>query len=289
MTALGQPAVPSRSGCGRPYQTFSIDFPQAQRIPRHRPRSRCSGTAYELYRRDDLLSDLVAHFRRQADAATSPVEANYPRLALSSILWWSDDKDEAIAELTRVVEASRPESDLRLDLAELMEQQADYCGIAGDASTPSSRWTTSSLRRREELALRVAVRTGQHRPRPPGGRAALRPPARHRHPDQPVRPDAPARAARAGRGPAGPSPPTCRQQGVGPGRPDDSSTSGRTRLDQAVQVAMQILRTTTGDARHPSRSSPRRGRPDLTCGRPPPASWPDPAGWPSSSIGPTRS
>ena len=56
-------------------------------------RSRCLRTAYELYKRDDLLSDLVAHFRRQADAA-SPARPRriYPRLALSSILWWSDDE-----------------------------------------------------------------------------------------------------------------------------------------------------------------------------------------------------
>ena len=82
-------------------------------------------TAYELYKRDDLLSDLVAHFRRQADAAQTPADAIYPRLALASILWWNDDKDEAIAEFTKVAEARKSESDLRLDLAELLEQQGE--------------------------------------------------------------------------------------------------------------------------------------------------------------------
>ena len=47
----------------------------------------------------------------------TPAEAIYPRLALSAILWWGDEKDDAIAELTRVVAAGRPESELRLDLA----------------------------------------------------------------------------------------------------------------------------------------------------------------------------
>ena len=137
---------------------MSIDFPRANEYL-DTDAILVLRTAFELYKRDDLLSDLVAHFRRQADAASGPAEANYPRLALSSILWWSDSKDEAIAELTKVVEASRPESDLRLDLAELIEQQADYAGALAmlDAVQPLDNL---SLRRREELALRVAVRTG---------------------------------------------------------------------------------------------------------------------------------
>ena len=43
-------------------------------------------TAFEVFKRDDLLSDLVNHFRRQAAAAPTPAEANYPRLALLAML-----------------------------------------------------------------------------------------------------------------------------------------------------------------------------------------------------------
>ena len=116
-------------------------------------------TAYELYQREDLLSDLVKHFRQQAESAPTAHDAIYPRLALSSILWWSDDKDEAIAELAKVVEASRPESELRLDLAELFEQQGEYTDALSlvDAVQPLDNMT---LKRREELALRVAVLAG---------------------------------------------------------------------------------------------------------------------------------
>ena len=47
------------------------------------------------------------------------------------MLWWGDERDEAIAELTKVVEAARAESELRLDLAELLEQQRGYAdGLA---------------------------------------------------------------------------------------------------------------------------------------------------------------
>ncbi len=116
-------------------------------------------TAFELYKRDDLSSDLVGHFRRQAEAARTPADAVYPRLALSSLYWWNDEKDEAIAEFTKVAEASKSESDLRLDLAELLEQQgrrADALSLA-DAVQPLDNTT---MKRREELALRLSVMTG---------------------------------------------------------------------------------------------------------------------------------
>ncbi len=78
---------------------------------------------------------------------------------MSYVLLWNDDKEEAIAEFTRVAEASRPESTLRLELAELLEQQGerDDALAAADAVQPMDNAT---MKRREELALRVAVLTG---------------------------------------------------------------------------------------------------------------------------------
>ncbi len=116
-------------------------------------------TAYELYQREDLVSDLLAHFQRQAEAASNPADAAYPRLCASYVLLWNGDKDEAIAEFSRVAETSRPESGLRLELAELLEQQGDRDDAlaAADAVQPLDNAT---MKRREELALRVAVLGG---------------------------------------------------------------------------------------------------------------------------------
>jgi tetratricopeptide (TPR) repeat protein len=143
---------------GSSYRSISLTFPEANEYI-DAPTISIVRTAFELYKRDDLLSDLIGHFRGQAAAARSPADAIYPRLALSSILWWNDEKDEAIAELTRVVETSRAESDLRLDLAELLEQQREPAEALAliDAVQPLDNF---SLRRREEVALRVAVNTG---------------------------------------------------------------------------------------------------------------------------------
>jgi tetratricopeptide (TPR) repeat protein len=143
---------------GSSYRTVRITFPE----PNEYIDIEVIGnlrTAYELYKRDDLLSDLVGHYRGQVAAARSPGDAIYPRLALSSILWWNEEKDEAVAELTKVVEASRAESDLRLDLAELLESQREPAEALAlvDAVQPLDNL---SLKRREEVALRVAVSTG---------------------------------------------------------------------------------------------------------------------------------
>ncbi len=87
------------------------------------------------------------------------MDAIYPRLCLSAIFWWSDDKDEAVAELARVVDSVRPESELRLDLAELLVQErspADAIALL-DAVQPLDNL---SLRRREELAIDAAIAAG---------------------------------------------------------------------------------------------------------------------------------
>jgi tetratricopeptide (TPR) repeat protein len=116
-------------------------------------------TAYELYKRDDLSSDLAAHFRKQAEAAATPPEALYPRLALSYLAWWDDDKDAAIADFARAAETTKLESDVRLTLAELYEKRGDPAEalVLVDAVKPLDNAT---MQRREEQALRLAVLTG---------------------------------------------------------------------------------------------------------------------------------
>ena len=143
---------------GPRYRLARFDFPQVNEyldatvIPVLR-------TAFEIYKRDDLLTDLIGHYRRQTEAAPTATDAIYPRLALSSFLWWNDDKDEAIAELTKVVDASRAESDLRLDLAGLLEKQGAYTDALTlvDARQPLDNFACGDAK---ELALRVALVSG---------------------------------------------------------------------------------------------------------------------------------
>ncbi len=143
---------------GSGYILMTIDYPQDNEYIDASVISMLR-SAFELFKRDDLSSDLVNHFRRQAEAARTPAEAIYPRLALSAVLWWGDEKDEAVAELAKVVAASRPESDLRFDLADILARQgspADSLELL-DAVQPLDN---QSLKRREELAISAAIVTG---------------------------------------------------------------------------------------------------------------------------------
>ncbi len=60
---------------GSSYRSVSIDFPRANEYF-DTDAILVLRTAFELYKRDDLLSDLVAHFRRQADAAAGPADGD---------------------------------------------------------------------------------------------------------------------------------------------------------------------------------------------------------------------
>ena len=123
---LGSRLRPQLPDLGRQdYRRSSDRLPDCQRIPR-RDAIQVLRTAYR-----------ALQARRPARATWSPTSAARPtrpgRRPTRSIpgwrsarsYWWNDDKDEAIAEFTKVAEASQAESDLRLDLAELLEQQGE--------------------------------------------------------------------------------------------------------------------------------------------------------------------
>lgn len=113
---------------------------------------------YELYKRDDLLSDLTAHLRTAA-AKAPPAEGIYPRLALAYVHSWEESPREAIDDFSRACELAPDDLGLKLDLAELRETNGDLedALALADAITPLDQ---NTMRRRELLALRVAVRSG---------------------------------------------------------------------------------------------------------------------------------
>ena len=147
------------SDMGRPRpRSVSIAFPQVNEYF-DSTAIQVLRNAYELYVRDDLTGELVSHFRRQLAGAATPRDRIYPGLALGSLYWWSGEKEKAIDELGRVVEHVRAQSDLRLEMAELEEQTHGHAAALAivDAFQPLDNGT---LRRREELALRLAASAG---------------------------------------------------------------------------------------------------------------------------------
>jgi tetratricopeptide (TPR) repeat protein len=113
---------------------------------------------YLFYKKADLSSDLLAHFRNQLPEAKGP-DRLYLQLAIGYLHWWAEEKDEAVAMLTEAVQSAPGDHNLLLEVAELREQngEPDAALALLDSIMPLD---TQMMQRREEMALRLAERTG---------------------------------------------------------------------------------------------------------------------------------
>ena len=142
---------------GRRRPTSSIDYP----TPNPYFDSSAINTlrnAYELYKRDDLTSDLLAHLKAEAAKAIE-ADRTYPLLALGYVEWWNDDKDDAVRDLTLAADAAKGDVELRLGLAELQVKRGEPAEALElvDSVEPLDQ---KAMQRRELLALRLAVLSG---------------------------------------------------------------------------------------------------------------------------------
>ncbi|HTK75342.1 MAG TPA: tetratricopeptide repeat protein, partial [Gemmataceae bacterium] len=114
--------------------------------------------AFDMHKRADLTSDLFAHVRKQLDAAQG-AEKLYLHLAIAYLHWWSEEKDEALAELAQAIETAPGDHNLVMEVAALREQNSEFDAALTllDSITPLD---TQMMQRREDAALRVAERTG---------------------------------------------------------------------------------------------------------------------------------
>jgi tetratricopeptide (TPR) repeat protein len=142
---------------GKNWSTTSFDFPGpnsyfdqgALQILRE---------AFELFKRDDVLTDLFAHFRARAEKSVQS-ERVQALLALAYLRWWNDEKDEAVRWHDQACAASGNDLNLRLELADLHEERGDPSKAlaTADSIEPLDQ---GSLLRREQMALRLAAETG---------------------------------------------------------------------------------------------------------------------------------
>jgi tetratricopeptide (TPR) repeat protein len=127
------------------------------------------GNAFMDYEKDDLLTDLYKHLQAGLSNPPKPIsgkegdrarlEAIHRRLAFAYLLWWGERQEEATSELALACEVLPNDLELRIDLAQLREQRNELEEAATllDALTPLDQ---NDLKRRELIALRLAVRTG---------------------------------------------------------------------------------------------------------------------------------
>jgi tetratricopeptide (TPR) repeat protein len=114
--------------------------------------------AFDLHKKVDLLSDLLAHWKGQLGVARG-AERLYLQLGLGYLYWWAGEKDEALAQLTEAVHNAPSYHALLLEVASLRELNNELEeGLALlDSFTPLD---TQMMQRREDAALRLAERTG---------------------------------------------------------------------------------------------------------------------------------
>lgn len=114
--------------------------------------------AFEVYRRNDLTSDLVAHCNnRRAKAAAA--DKIYHRLITAYVNWWNDDRSQALALIKEASDEMPQEVELRMELARLHElmQQYDEALAVADSIRPLDH---NTLEEKETFCLNLAVRLG---------------------------------------------------------------------------------------------------------------------------------
>lgn len=113
---------------------------------------------YEIFKRDDLLTDLTGHLRRKLKDTTEEA-AIYAALPLAYIAWWEGEQDVASRTLEQAVDAAPGSFQIRLELADLRRQmgQLDEALELLDEVEPADH---ADFQRREALALQLAASIG---------------------------------------------------------------------------------------------------------------------------------
>jgi tetratricopeptide (TPR) repeat protein len=142
---------------GRNRQYISIDFPQpndylddgAIELLRN---------AFEMYKRDDVLSDLFGHFRKELEKAATP-DKIYLHLTLAALHWWEREYEPALGEMNAASDLVPADVNLRMEVARLRESNNEPHEALAilESITPLDH---TAMQRREAAALRLAVRTG---------------------------------------------------------------------------------------------------------------------------------
>ncbi len=114
--------------------------------------------AFEVFVRNDLLSDLQKHLEQRLETATESQRIDR-RLALVAFHSWNDDAEGALRHMTEASRLVPQDWELRFDVAQLHSASNQFEeGLAVvDAVVPVDQET---MRERESLALDYAVRLG---------------------------------------------------------------------------------------------------------------------------------
>ena len=113
---------------------------------------------HAMYKKADLLTDLHAHVKKQLATAAGP-EKIYQQLAMAYLLWWAEEKDDALDQLQAAAAAAAGDTKFTLEVAALREENNEHAEALTllDSVTPTDHQV---MQAREQSALRLSERTG---------------------------------------------------------------------------------------------------------------------------------
>ncbi len=115
--------------------------------------------AFELFRRDDLVGDLIDHLNTRSRSERDAKTKTYALVAVAYLSWWNGEKDDAVDAFSRAAAFSPEDSGLKLALAEIKIKNKEFADAIEivDSFEPID---VDSTRRRELAAIEAAVAIG---------------------------------------------------------------------------------------------------------------------------------
>jgi len=113
---------------------------------------------FEVFKRNDVSSDLTQRLRERTDKADSKSKA-YEQLMLGYVLWWMEEQEDALEQLRAATDQLAGDPLMRLEIANLYEQRGDFDDALAIVDSLAPR-DQQLVQRREQTALRLAERIG---------------------------------------------------------------------------------------------------------------------------------
>ena len=117
--------------------------------------------AFETLNRNDVLEDLPKRLRQRLDAAKAANDDSmlYEQLLLGYVLWWSDEKEEAVELLTAAARQLPDDPSFRLEMGQLHQLLGDP-DTALDIVESIAPRDQKLVQQRELMALQLSERLG---------------------------------------------------------------------------------------------------------------------------------
>lgn len=140
-------------------QYHNLDFPASNEIF-DQPSIQMLRQIFVIYESADQSKELLDHFRQKlADSQTPAEQKNFWKFAVGYLLWWGNEKDDAIQVLTEATAEIQDGDEMRFELARAHEKRGEH-ELALEIVDALPISDQQAMQKREIAALRMAVNAG---------------------------------------------------------------------------------------------------------------------------------